>query len=259
MNDQRAPEVGARPLRVLVADDNRVNLLLASAVLRKLGHQIEAVGNGAEVMQALARTRYDVILMDGQMPEMDGFEAAAAIRAREAAGQAGRVWIIAVTGETGEEGREKARRAGMDDHLGKPLQVEALRAALARAGRTKTGGEDDEILDPAVLDELRALRNHHGTDSLRELAAIFAADAPPLFQRLNEAASSGDLAAAAAHGHALRGSAGLFGAMQLVGLLQTFEKSIRAGALEGINRQVAGIGAALDLVLKRLREASPGE
>ena len=135
----RAPEAvpdiaPVRALRILVAEDNRVNQMLVVAVLGKKGHTVDVVSNGLEAVEAVQRAPYDVVLMDDQMPEMDGVSATHAIRALD--GSAARVPIIAVTGNVLAEDRARYEGAGMSDYITKPIDFAALNAAIARC----TGG-----------------------------------------------------------------------------------------------------------------------
>lgn len=125
--DDRVTPVRFAGLRVLLAEDNPVNALLAKTLLRREGCVVETAGSGDEAVQALARARYDLVLMDMRMPGMDGLDAARAIRA---AGD--RTPIVALTANAFVEDRKACLEAGMDDHLTKPIDTEALRAALAR-------------------------------------------------------------------------------------------------------------------------------
>jgi CheY-like chemotaxis protein len=122
------------PLKILLADDNSVNLKVAQMMLARLGYPCDLAANGSEVIEALERTDYDVILMDVEMPELDGLEATRRIRAaRPDPGD--RPWIIALTANAMQEDREKALSAGMNDFLTKPFRSEHLVGALERAGQ----------------------------------------------------------------------------------------------------------------------------
>jgi CheY-like chemotaxis protein len=135
--DERAVAPGAPPAapsgqgRVLAADDNAVNKKLITRLLEKAGYVADAVDNGREAVEAVARVDYDAVLMDCQMPVMDGFEATSVIRAAES-GRSRRVPIIALTASAMESDRERCLAAGMDDYLTKPIKPPDLADALAR-------------------------------------------------------------------------------------------------------------------------------
>jgi CheY-like chemotaxis protein len=126
--DQR---VEGLPLRILLAEDNAVNQKLALLLLGKLGYEADVAANGLETIEAIERRPYDVVLMDVQMPELDGLEATRRIVERWPAGRRPR--IIAMTANAMHEDREACFEAGMDDYLAKPIQPDGLSAALARA------------------------------------------------------------------------------------------------------------------------------
>jgi PAS domain S-box-containing protein len=121
----------ARPLRLLLAEDNPINQMVATRMLRTLGIEAEVVANGLEVLGAVERDPYDVILLDVQMPEMDGLEAARRLVERHP--RSARPWIIALTANAMQGDRDLCLRAGMDDYLAKPIKLQDLDAALARA------------------------------------------------------------------------------------------------------------------------------
>lgn len=124
------------PLRILMADDNRVNQKVGSSFLERLGYRAEVVSNGLEVLQALERQPYDIVFLDVQMPEMDGYDAARELCRRW--GDEDRPRIIAMTGNAMQGDREKCLEAGMDDYIAKPVRADDLRTALERWGRRVT-------------------------------------------------------------------------------------------------------------------------
>jgi CheY-like chemotaxis protein len=128
------PAASVPPLHILLAEDNVVNQKVAASLLQKQGHAVEVARNGAEALAALTRERFDLILMDLQMPVMNGYDATKAIRAAERAG--GRhVPIVALTAHAMKGDRETCLKAGMDDYLGKPIHPMELVAVIERWGR----------------------------------------------------------------------------------------------------------------------------
>jgi CheY-like chemotaxis protein len=125
--------------RVLVAEDNLVNQAVAVGMLQSLGCEVDVVRNGKEVLDALIRSSYDIVFMDCQMPEMDGFEATARIREMDGAGN--HRAIIAMTANALMGDKEKCLEAGMDDYIPKPIRQLDLIAAIARASRSRTASE----------------------------------------------------------------------------------------------------------------------
>jgi PAS domain S-box-containing protein len=122
-------------LRILVAEDNRINVMLATALLGKMGHRVDTVANGKEALEALAAAPYDLVLMDVHMPEMDGLEATRRIRDIEKRNRRPHLPVVALTASTLEGDRQICIDAGMDDFLAKPLNPDALRAVLKRYSR----------------------------------------------------------------------------------------------------------------------------
>ncbi len=125
--------------RILLAEDNAVNQKVALHMLARLGYRADLAGNGLEALEALTRQAYDIILMDVQMPEMDGFEASRRIKAGPPSESGRHPWIIALTANAMEGDRERCLAAGMDDYLGKPMRATDLAAALARAREARAG------------------------------------------------------------------------------------------------------------------------
>jgi CheY-like chemotaxis protein len=122
------------PLRILVAEDNLINQKVALRLLERMGYRAEVAGNGLEALAALRRQRYDIVLLDVQMPEMDGLEAAREIVRQWPKGQ--RPCIIAMTANAIRGDREECLAAGMDDYISKPVQITALQTALERAAQS---------------------------------------------------------------------------------------------------------------------------
>jgi len=116
-------------LRILLAEDNAVNQMVALRMLERLGYQADTAANGKEVLAALKRRSYDIVLMDVQMPEMDGLEAARLIRSEKV----DRPYIIAMTAHAMKGDREVCLEAGMNDYVSKPVRMEELRAAILRS------------------------------------------------------------------------------------------------------------------------------
>ena len=133
----------SRPLSVLLAEDTPLNQMVAIRMLTKLGHRVEIASNGAEAVAAVARGRFDVVLMDCLMPEVDGYEATTRIRAVE---RGGRLPIVALTASATIEDRERCLAAGMDDFISKPVRLAELAGALARATRTEPVDVDARAL-----------------------------------------------------------------------------------------------------------------
>ncbi|HYC04509.1 MAG TPA: two-component regulator propeller domain-containing protein [Azospirillaceae bacterium] len=189
----------ARRLRILLAEDLAANRLLAAAILGRAGHAVETVENGAEALERARTGGYDLILMDVQMPVMDGLEATRAIRALP--GAAGRVPVLALTANALPEEAARCREAGMDDHVPKPIDRAVLLSALARWGASESGGapgvpaapsQAPAVFDPSVWEalhqavgpEVQAQLLAHMRDITREgLDAILSAPADRLVVR----------------------------------------------------------------------------
>jgi signal transduction histidine kinase/DNA-binding response OmpR family regulator len=196
-------------LRILVAEDNLINRAVAAGILEKRGHSLVHADNGREAVEAVARETFDVILMDVQMPEMDGFEATR--RIRELEGATGRhTRIVAMTAHAMTGDRERCLAAGMDDYLSKPLRKEDLFQALEGASAQDNEDAGDRALP---YDREQLLGQCDGDEELmRELVSIFHDDTPRTVQAIGQALEKRDGPALAAQAHKLMSSLGAFGA-----------------------------------------------
>jgi PAS domain S-box-containing protein len=213
-----------RGIRILVAEDNPVNQMVVQRILERLGYRAEFVANGREVLEALKRQHYDVILMDVQMPWMDGLQATREIRARQWAG--GQPHIIAVTANAMQQDRENCLEAGMDDYLAKPVRLEQLADALERAARdgpapplprsgpAKPISEELGAIDREMLEELLG-EEVGSSEVLKELVGLFAETMPGLIGALDQAVEEKDAPLVRQHAHSLKGSAATLGAANL--------------------------------------------
>ncbi|HZC14152.1 MAG TPA: response regulator, partial [Thermoleophilaceae bacterium] len=215
-------------LRLLVAEDNAVNRQLALALLRRLGYDADVVENGREVLDALERERYDVVLMDVQMPELDGLEATRQIRERRGSSDAPR--IIAMTANAMEGDRDECLAAGMDDYLSKPIRPEELARALARCRPARA----DDVLDDAALGKLVSSLGggDEGREAVGELVEMFLVDAAAQMATLHGAVEQRDAEAARRTAHTLKSSGATFGARPFAELCRELEALARQGRLD---------------------------
>jgi PAS domain S-box-containing protein len=233
----------ARNIRILLAEDNMVNQRVALKQLKKLGFSADCVSNGNEVLSALQRVPYDIIIMDCQMPEMDGYEVTRRIRQGGSESYIhlrSAPYIIALTANAMQGDREHCLALGMNDYLTKPLHLHDLEAVLQRAllrispvtpspAPAVAPEPDPEALDRTIISGLKELREPGQPDPLRELIELFLKDAAPRLQQMEAAANAGDLPKLAAATHTLKGSASNLGARRLSSLCASLEKQAKAG------------------------------
>jgi two-component system sensor histidine kinase/response regulator len=212
-------------LRILLAEDNLVNRAVATGILKKQGHSLVHAGNGREAVEAFSDGSFDLILMDVQMPEMDGFEATRRIRELEEA-TGGHITIVAVTAHAMACDRERCLAAGMDDYVSKPLRKEDLLRALDRAGgESRVTEAKIETETPSLYSREELLAQCDGDEELmRELVSIFHDSTPQIVQAIGEAVENRDGSALAAHAHKLLSSLGAFGAGRARTLALRLEK-----------------------------------
>jgi TMAO reductase system sensor TorS len=265
--------------QVLLAEDNAVNQELVKIMLEYFGCRVDAVANGREAVEAYGRTDYDLVFMDCQMPEMDGFEAVMHIRAQEkTAGTPRHTPIVALTAHALPGDRQNCLDAGMDDYLSKPFRQEQLRAIVERwlddkavagasaaaAAENPPGGpcqsaietdtlpETDAPLDAGTLEAIRALDGQGSAEVLKKVIDIFFREMPPMLQSLHEAASQGDAVALQRTAHSLKSGSANLGARRLAELCRELEATARSGDLARAPLQVAEIEAEFGKVLPAL-------
>jgi CheY-like chemotaxis protein len=274
------------PLSILLAEDHVVNQKLALLMLERLGYRADVVANGLEVLEALERQHYDIVLMDMQMPEMDGLSATRQIRKRWPARPRPR--IIAMTANVLPEDQEACFAAGMDDYLSKPIRVEELVGALRRChpltepvpavGVSMASPEalitatpqlvppesglqvtsPEKRLDRAGLDKLLELVGGNPV-LLGELIDSFLQETPPLLLALHRCLEEGNAAGLRQAAHPLKSSSRDFGASQLSELARQLEDMGKAGALDGAAILVAQVEDEYSWVKTALEAVRSGE
>jgi PAS domain S-box-containing protein len=268
------PQPSLRPLRILLAEDGRANQKLAVALLSAWGHSVAIAENGRTAIEAWEAEPFDLVLMDVQMPELDGLAATREIRAREAS--TGRhTLIIAMTARAMTGDRELCLAAGMDGYVSKPVRKRQLYAVIApyfaetattmerptpvsepEADVSASAAEPGEALP--VIDWNSALRTV-GQDRalLAEIIQESLAELPSLVQQLESHAASGDAAAAARTAHTIKGTGRAFGAARLMHLARRIEEWTAADGTDSILGQLPGLRSAADDLCDALREFKP--
>jgi signal transduction histidine kinase/CheY-like chemotaxis protein len=253
--------------RVLIVEDNPVNRKVVLYMLQRLELQAEIANNGKEALEALAKSRYDLVLMDCQMPELDGFETTAAIRRRERAAHAKRMPIIAMTANAMHGDREKCLAAGMDDYLMKPLELGDLESALKIwlphtifhglqpvESRSPLVGQLDDSAPYTTTEtppiDLEYLYGTFNQDRkiVEELLALYLDTTPPLLERLKAAIELKDVAGTKA-AHELKGASAYIAAREMADLAREAEQAIRNGAWEQAGESMEQMETAFIRVL----------
>ena len=253
---------------VLLVEDNQVNQVVAQKMLDGLGVRTTLAGNGKEALEAIARERFDLVLMDCQMPEMDGYSAAAELRKREAsAGSGSRLPVIALTANAMEGDRERCLAAGMDDYLPKPFRRDALAAVLERwlpaeaaHARTSVAPSPEPVsastppaVDGKALDAIRELGGAATPDLLDQVIRIYLETTPELLETLRSGLAAGHVDAVRTAAHTLKSSSANLGAGALSELCKRLETAARSGALtsdlptmEDVDAEYARVRAELE-------------
>ncbi|MCU1374901.1 MAG: barA [Actinomycetia bacterium] len=228
-----------RQARILLAEDNPVNQKVATLMLESLGYRVDIAADGEQAVAAAALHAYDAILMDCQMPVMDGFEATGRIRAAQGGG--GRVPIIALTSSATTADRQRCFDAGMDDHVAKPLRVDDLQEVLARM----TEPEPQPISTDVDGEVLQTIVDAAGASVLTELIDTFTRDSEAQLAVMQQARARGDLVAVGAAAHRIRGAASALGAVAIAGRCSAIERSAEAGQTSAVYAEIDELASSL--------------
>jgi len=246
---------------VLVAEDNAVNQQVAMGFLDRAGHAAVVVGNGREVLATLAHHDFDLILMDLQMPELDGFETTAAIREDERSTGA-HIPIVALTAHVVKGDAERCLAAGMDGYVPKPLRgtelFAAIESALNPAGRVPADRPRDSVLDEGLLLE----RVGGDREALARLVEIFLTDAPLLVEGIRRAVKEKDAGALQAAAHALKGAVSNFAAPAATEAAARLQQIGESGKLNGaraacevLEKELEQVRATLSTIVAKPAES----
>ena len=274
-------EIRKGAVRILLAEDNIVNQQVALGILKKLGFRADAVANGLEVIKALETIPYDLVLMDVQMPEMDGYEATGKIRnpawrdlLTAASGgislQKGlanhQIPIIAMTANVMQGDREKCLAAGMDDYISKPISAESLVNVLDKWLPQESGSASTVSSLPSVnSNEGAVIFNYENMlnrlmddiELAREITEMFIEDMPKQISALKKAVLEGDSKNAVFSAHTMKGAAGNVGVEVFRNVAATIETAARASDLTGMSSQITELGKQYDLAVAEIRKKIP--
>ncbi len=245
-----------RRARILLVDDNKVNRKLLAAVLEADGYRVEEAGSGREAVEGVRLLSYDLVLMDVQMPDMDGVEATAAIRSL--GGRRADVPIVAISGDIGDDIAERCRAAGMNDHLGKPVNPETLQRVVAQW--TRPAGEGGQARPAAPgsgsgqgeTPLLGGLAAHLSGAALLPIIDEFSEGAAARVAEIERDASAGDLDRVRRIAHDLSGSAANLGLTGLSRLARSIEIASSESDVATVRRLVAAVPDLLRQVLADL-------
>jgi two-component system, sensor histidine kinase and response regulator len=248
---------------ILVVEDNAVNQKVAARMLDKLGYRVDVASDGVEAIEAVQHTTYAAVLMDCQMPQMDGYEATQHIRKLE--GPAARVPIIAMTAGAMKHHQDMALAAGMNDYMTKPVKANDLAAVLERWTKGSLGSvppaESDgptveEAVDQDILSSLRTLGEQH-PDGVEDLVSQFLATAQRSLAKLRGTVSEADGKEISFVAHSLKGIVATLGARRLAALLSDMEDMSSSTRLERAPELLAGIEAEFDRVCVEIHTPQP--
>ncbi len=246
-------------LRLLVAEDNPANQIVARMLLAKLGHLVEIAGDGRQALELLATGTYDAVLMDCQMPVLDGYATTRAIRAGEVAGANPQIPIIALTAYAMPDDRAKCLAAGMNDYVTKPLRPPEVIAALARVGLDSTDTtpalftetpvsepsvSDADVLDVDTLKTMRQIPGRNGPSLLPELIELFHEEHPKRMAEMEQLVASRNGHGVETLAHKIAGSCSTVAAKQMRQVALELERAARDGQLDQLPERMAALQKA---------------
>jgi two-component system, sensor histidine kinase and response regulator len=246
-----------RPLRILLAEDNAINQKVVAGMLASGGHQVVVVDNGQQAVEAVQRQVFDVVLMDIQMPEMNGLEATAAIRERER-DRGGRLPIIAMTAHAMTGDRERCLAAGMDGYVAKPIRIADMFSTIAAV----VAGEAPPDEGPAsIVDEQKLLAHGFAGNAalLADVIDAFAAETPMALSTMREAVEGGDLATLARAAHKMKGTVGVFTTGPALSAAGELETAAKASDAARAREALVTFETHIDALSARLREVRRAE
>lgn len=258
---------------ILVAEDNLANQDVAQFMLEILGCRVDLAENGAEAVEKVKNIIYDLIFMDCQMPQMDGYEAARLIRVQEENAEYGvrrHVTIIALTGNATEDDRNQCLASGMDDFLGKPFDIEELRCILERWLFGKKSGvtapEKEKLaipatspIDQSLLHNIRCLQREGAPDILGKVIDHYCAEAPHSIRRLHEGVAAGDAGLIRSIAHGLKSGSANLGALRLADICREMEALGRDNVLVRTGELLKEIEEEYEAVRVALAEIHQGD
>jgi two-component system sensor histidine kinase/response regulator len=262
LSPRPAPTGPVRPLQVLLAEDNIVNQRVAVGLLTRRGHVVTVANNGLEALAALMSRRFDLVLMDVQMPVMGGFEATADIRRQERE-RGGHLRIVAMTAHAMNGDRERCLSAGMDGYLSKPVDPAMLYAIVEHEGASQWGAAPSPASKSAPVDRDQALERLGGDEGLfTEVIQLFLEDCPARLAAIKRAVDRGDADQIRVTAHALKGAAGNLSATGLFDAASTLERlgmEHRIDAARAAWRQLSAEAAAAMDALRQFETITSNE
>jgi CheY-like chemotaxis protein/HPt (histidine-containing phosphotransfer) domain-containing protein len=275
-------------MRILLVEDNRTNQIVAKNQLRKLGYSADVVDDGLAALEALQKDSYDIILMDCQMPQMDGYEATRTIRKLEqnhSCSWKSPIYVIAMTANAMHGDREKCLGAGMDDYLSKPVQLSELKAAMEHWKSAGPAGSDKAIAlenqdgksepnsenlaesethtipiksEGIPVDVQRLIEVSDGPEQLRELVDLYLLQSNDLIKDLGEAIRSGEAKEVARLAHKCVGASASCGMNAILPALRELERIGKSGYLHGAEQLHADARGQLDRIQRYLNDYLQG-